>query len=92
MIRHLRWPVAPLLDQPDVTPARIRRTLGISGTDWQRLLDQGLTDAQADKAAIRLGLWPEHIWPTWHTVALTPLDHDYLNGGWRQAWLHEQVA
>lgn len=84
---HRRWPVAPLLNLPDITTRSLRQALHMSGTNWQRALTEGLTDQQADRAAIRHGWHPANVWPGWAEAALTPLDHMYLEQGWRTAWL-----
>jgi len=57
-----------------------------SGTAWHRIAAAGLTDWQADRAAVRLGHMPHDVWPDWIDAGLTELDRDYLAGGWRQAW------
>lgn len=57
-----RWPVQTLLDQPDITTRMVCRALRASGARWHRMLDEGLDDYQADRAAIRLGFMPWDIW------------------------------
>lgn len=79
-----RWPVQPLLDLGH-TRHRICRVIG--GKDFNRYIEHGLTDWQADRAAIRLGHFPSQVWPGWIDAGLTELDRRYLAGGWRQAWL-----
>lgn len=87
-----RWPTDALLAQPGIDRRAICGALNLSGGEWLRLLDVGLNDRQADRAAIRLGHHPANVWPGWIDAALGPLDHDYLATGWRQAWLHQEAA
>lgn len=86
------WPLEPVLDLPGVTPTAVVRALHISGDTYKRLTVDGLTDVQADRVAVRLGHHPATVWPDWVDAALGPLDRDYLHSGWRQAWLHSEVA
>jgi len=81
-----RWPVDPLLDLPGVTEYVLCGALRTSGGPWHRMKAEGLTDWQADRAAVRLGHMPHVVWPDWIDAGLTELDRDYLAGGWRQAW------
>lgn len=64
-----RWPAVALLDELG-SHAALARFLGrqrMAAEKWDRVL---LTNAQADDAAMRLGLHPAEIWPAW------------LVGGW----------
>lgn len=80
-----RWPVQPLHDA-GITPAQCRSIIGGSGYEVACLT--GLNDRQADRIAIAHGHHPLAIWGwAWVNAALTVNDHDYLEGGWRQAWL-----
>jgi hypothetical protein len=90
--RTLRWPLQPLLDATGHTPYGIARALGIAQGTIRAAITCGLSDPVADKIAVRLGCHPAMIWPGWCEAALRPLDHDYLDGGWRQAWLYRERA
>ncbi len=64
---ELRWPLAPLLDaagrpSADVLAARV----GVTPRTIWRWHHRGLTDQQADHAAIALGYHPANIWTNWH--------------------------
>lgn len=85
------WPVEPLLDLGHNARA-ICLALHISGSSWATARDHGLTDRQADRAAIRLGVLPHLVWPGWVEAGLTPLDRVWLEQGWRQAWLYREKA
>ena len=82
------WPMQPLLDQSGVTTRRVCRALHISGTRFALLTAEGLTDWEADRAAIRLGLLPHLVWPDWIDAGLTVNDRQFVTEGWRPAWLH----
>jgi hypothetical protein len=56
------WPLQPLLDAVGLTASRLSVTLGLSGTAIRIARQRGLTDAQADEWAIRLGLHPLLVW------------------------------
>lgn len=85
------WPLQPLLDLGH-SIRHIQATCGIGGSELAAARTHGLTDAQADRLAVRLGHHPANIWPGWVAAGLGPLDHDYLASGWRQAWLHQETA
>lgn len=86
------WPIQPLLDLPGVTRRRVQRLGGFSTAQYNRLLATGLSDHQADRTAIRLGIHPALVWADWVDAGLTPVDRAYLAGGWRQAWLWNEEA
>lgn len=75
-----RYPLAPLEawvtarhqhhpqhDTPDHLAPRdlIAHTLGLTRTTIDTWHHRGLSDTQADRAAIALGTHPANIWPTW---------------------------
>jgi hypothetical protein len=76
-----RYPVEPLAHRLGITlgePGRpdddtlhghqaLAARLQISVATARRIADAGLTEVQADRAAIRLGLHPANLWPTWWT-------------------------
>ena len=91
----MRWPVEPLVvygRAHGMSITRIGALTGLSGSNWVHARARGLTDHQADLAAVRLGLHPAELWPGWFDAGLTVLDRDYLCGGWRQAWLWKERA
>ena len=67
---RLRWPLAPLrVAAGATTNAALARSLGVSVRTVWRWHHHGLTDTQADHAAIALGLHPAIVWPDWLTLA-----------------------
>lgn len=87
----MTWPLQTLLDA-GYTRRQISQALHVSGHTWHKLTRHGLSDWQADRACIRLGTLPHFIWPDWIDAGLTVLDRDYLDCGWRQAWLHREAS
>lgn len=77
------WPIRPLFEYA----ARI----GVPGTALQVTRHaKKLTDDEADAKACQLGVHPSLIWPDWFEPALTELDRDFINNGWRPAWLYNE--
>jgi hypothetical protein len=66
--------------------------LGVSLETRRRLLAEGLTEAQADRLAVRAGVHPAVLWPAWVELGLGPLDEVHLAEGWRPAWLWNEEA
>jgi hypothetical protein len=67
VLTAMRWPFAPLLDaagRPSVDA--LAGWLGVSPRTIWRWHHRGLTDRQADRAAIALGQHPANIWTDWH--------------------------
>ena len=63
---------APLAAHLEGDQARhARASLGISGATLDRWRAEGLTDAEADRAATRLGLNPRSLWPGWEDAGAT---------------------
>lgn len=58
-----RYPLRPLLKAMDLTLQEAAVQLGISGATRNRLRDEGLTEKQADRYAVRAGLHPWTLWP-----------------------------
>ncbi|MEZ5278986.1 MAG: helix-turn-helix domain-containing protein [Acidimicrobiales bacterium] len=61
-----RWPFAPLMaatGNPTITA--LARRLGVSPRTVSRWRRAGLSDHQADNAAVTLGYHPLNIWPDW---------------------------
>ncbi len=85
-----RYPLQPLLAAlgcQTINQARHRHGLQL----WE-YAERGLTEDHADRLAIRLGLHPAMVWPTWIDNGLTTLDRLYLEQGWRTAWLWNERA
>jgi hypothetical protein len=61
----VRWPVEPLADIVGVHRAYV----AASTTPKAIRAAGGLTDRQADRAAVRCGFHPSEIWPEWFTHA-----------------------
>lgn len=67
VLTTVRWPLAPLLIAAGHPSADvIAMQLGVSPRSIWRWHHRGLTDRQADRAAIALGYHPANIWPDWH--------------------------
>ena len=63
---NVRWPLAPLLAATGYpTIAALARRLGVNPRTLTRWRRRGLTDHQADRAAVTLGYHPLNIWPDW---------------------------
>lgn len=65
-----RFPIEPLAtiwqrEHPDATLDQLRRELAINGPTWHRMQAHGMTVAQADRYAVRLGRHPCEIWDNW---------------------------
>jgi hypothetical protein len=68
-----RWPLAPLRDAAGAaTTAVLARRLDVSVRTVWRWNHHGLSDIQADHAAIALGLHPALVWSDWLTAASAP--------------------
>lgn len=66
-LQGLRWPWAPLEQALGGTTTSQARALGVHDRQVYRWRDEGLTDAMADRCAIRAGLHPAIVWgPAWH--------------------------
>lgn len=58
-----RWPMQPLLDRLNLTHAEAAVALGYAGKDGiKSALRRGLSDAQSDALAVRLGMHPVEVW------------------------------
>lgn len=66
-----RWSLAPLLDATGLTRTYLAFHVGVSGETLKRAEHDGLTDAEADRWATRLGFHPITIWGwNWVTAGL----------------------
>ena len=95
-----QWPTTPLLAAADRlhstltwrdTEDAVRTALGVSRDTLRlwRKVPAMLTDEQADRYAVALGLHPSQVWPGWDEAGLSVLDAVFLRSGWRQAWEFE---
>lgn len=90
----IRYPLEALRDAMGAPSLNaMGQQLGVAGTTLHDYRDRGLTSKVADRLAIRAGLHPALVWDTWIDDSLTVVDHQFLEAGWRQAWLwNEAVA
>jgi hypothetical protein len=84
----LRWPLEPLLEATGFTMHEVSLA---TGSDPWRYAKRGLEDDQADRWAIRCGIHPAMAWLDWVDAGLTVLDREYVEGGWRPAWLWNET-
>lgn len=59
------YPVEQLLEAADATVATLAQRCGVPDRTLYRWCDQGLTEGQADELAVRAGLHPGEVWPSW---------------------------
>src|SRR5690606_40697240 len=77
-----RWPVQVALAHDQITVGSARRAIPARKADERRrALEEGLTDWQADRLAVRHGLHPAQIWTGWGDAALPPLDRLFREDG-----------
>ena len=70
---EIRWPLAPLLDACELTPARLVLLVGVPVSAVHAAVRRGLTDIEADRWAIRAGLHPVSVWGwAWVEAATNP--------------------
>lgn len=60
-----RYPLEPLADAVGMTVAALGREVGMSGATRTKVETFGLTEAAADRYAVRLGLHPWEVWQDW---------------------------
>jgi hypothetical protein len=70
LVEARRYPLEPLLAMMDSGRRDAAVELGISGRTRARLLRDGLTERQADRFAVRVGLHPWTVWPDLELHAL----------------------
>ena len=64
-----RWPVQPLFHAAQTTQVlELALVIGISARTIHRWMHAGISDRQADQAAIALGLHPSLIWTEWFDI------------------------
>lgn len=54
--------------------AELRLVCPMGGVQYRQAIDRGLTELQADRWAVKLGLLPWMVWPAWLDDALTPCE------------------
>jgi hypothetical protein len=65
-----RWPLEALLRYTGQSQAAFARRIGVCATTVRRAEQRGLTDRQADRWAIAVGVHPSLIWgPAWFAAA-----------------------
>lgn len=67
-LRGHRWPWAPLGEALGGSLRTQSDRLGVDQGQVCRWRRNGLTDAMADRCAIRAGLHPRAVWPGWDDV------------------------
>lgn len=65
-----RYPLQPLLDMAGMTLNELRQVCPMNGPVYHNARTLGLTEAQADRWACKVGLVPWLIWPDWLDDAL----------------------
>jgi hypothetical protein len=67
----VRYPLKPLMDAARIpSMVALRRLFPMNGTDYRRVLDEGLSEWQADRWAVKLGLHPGMVWPQWFDLPI----------------------
>lgn len=75
----MRYPLAPLMQVSGIaTMKSLRAIFPMNGTEYRRVIDDGLSEPQADRWAVKLGLHPAEVWPQWGHQACAAEDC----GGW----------
>lgn len=73
----MRYPLAPLMEAAGIeTMLELRRLFPMNGTEYRRVLDDGLSEHQADRWAVKLGLVPWLVWCEWATRPCAAEDCD----------------
>lgn len=85
-----RWPLSALLPFCHGQPVAL--ALGVERSLVSRAAEFGLSDLMADRWAVKLGQHPGNVWPDWFDAALTAVDRQFLETGWRHAWEHDEPA
>lgn len=62
MCYQRRYPLAPLVARARLPMVELREVLGLSGSRWALMVEQGLTDVEADRFARRFRLHPVSVW------------------------------
>ena len=64
-----RWPVRPLFDAAETTTVlELARLTDIPARTIHRWMNAGISDRQADRVAVALGLHPSLIWTDWFDI------------------------
>ena len=83
------WPTKPLLERCGGLKV-LYEALGWSAN--RGAVPDMISDATADRWAVRCGFHPDQVWPGWSEAGLTLRDRRFLDGnGWRQAWLWQEA-
>lgn len=65
-----RYPVAPLAAAVGLPEHELGTRIGWSGAQAAKRRQEGMSEAVADRAALKLGLTPWEVWPDWGDDAL----------------------
>ncbi len=69
------YAIRDVLEHEGCSAAALARAAGIQRRQIERWKVTGLTEAQADHLACRLGVHPSAIWPDWWSWSPSALDH-----------------
>lgn len=75
-LRGHRWPWTPLGELLGGSVRSQAERLGVDDAQVSRWKRAGLSDAMADRCAIRAGLHPAIVWPDWDARAGEQLELD----------------
>lgn len=65
-----RYALEPLMRAAGIASmAELRAIFPMNGTMYRRVIDDGLSEEQADRWAVRLGLLPWDVWSEWLSAA-----------------------
>jgi hypothetical protein len=92
--RDRTWPTQPIFDRLRLGDHQATAdALGVDATALRKWGHSGLSDVMADRLATRLGVHPTALWGwEWIDCALSVVDRQRIEGGWRQAWEWAQNA
>jgi len=66
----MRYPFAPLVEKLEQNKHLVCELLQISGKTYDRLMDVGLDEDQAERYAVRGGMHPFEVWPETRDVSI----------------------
>lgn len=61
-----RYPLEPLAATAGLTVAEVLKRCGCAGGQWAKYKEEGISEKTADRYAVRLGLLPSDVWPSWY--------------------------
>lgn len=63
LVTERRYPLEPLAEATGESCQALGRLLGLSGSSWTVVRDQGAGEKAAERYAVRLGVHPYTVWP-----------------------------